>query len=135
MPSFADRLKTLRTERNYSQQQLANYLKISKSSVNMYERGEREPGIEVLESIADLFNVDMDYLVGRSDIPNRYKLTIKQAEEKQREIDSSPVEPIIKEINELLAQLDYEDRIEIRATAKYMLKAAKYRENKESRNA
>lgn len=135
MPSFADRLKALRTERNYSQQLLANYLKISKSSVNMYERGEREPGIEVLESIADLFNVDMDYLVGRSDIPNRYKLTIKQAEEKQHETDSSPAEPIIKEINELLTQLDYEDRIEIRATAKYMLKAAKYRENKESKNA
>ena len=94
-----------------------------------------EPGIEVLESIADLFNVDMDYLVARSDIPNRYKLTIKQAEEKQHETDSSPAEPIIKEINELLAQLDYEDRIEIRATAKYMLKAAKYRENKESKNA
>ena len=28
----------------------------------MYERGEREPGLEMLETIADFFNVDMDYL-------------------------------------------------------------------------
>ena len=34
----------------------------------MYERGEREPGFETMESIADLFNVDMNYLYGRTDI-------------------------------------------------------------------
>ena len=33
----------------------------------MYERGEREPGIETLEAFADCFNVDMDFLLGRSD--------------------------------------------------------------------
>ena len=37
----------------------------------MYERGEREPGIQTLEAIADFFNVDMDYLLGKSHIPNR----------------------------------------------------------------
>ena len=40
----------------------------------MYERGEREPGIETLEAIADFFNVDLDYLIGKSDIPNRMLL-------------------------------------------------------------
>mgnify|MGYP004485157827 CR=1 FL=1 len=34
----------------------------------MYERGEREPSFETMESIADLFNIDMDYLYGRTDI-------------------------------------------------------------------
>lgn len=34
----------------------------------MYERGEREPGFETMEAIADLFNVDMDYLYGRTDV-------------------------------------------------------------------
>ena len=34
----------------------------------MYERGEREPGFETMEAIADLFNVDMNYLYGRTDI-------------------------------------------------------------------
>jgi len=34
--------------------------------VNMYERGDRQPNFETLESIADFFNVDIDYLLGRT---------------------------------------------------------------------
>lgn len=71
MPKFSDRFKQLRTERRLSQQNLADQLGFSKSSVNMYERGEREPGLESMETIADYFNVDLDYLMGRSAIPNR----------------------------------------------------------------
>jgi transcriptional regulator with XRE-family HTH domain len=33
----------------------------------MYEAGKREPDFETLEAIADFFNVDMDYLLGRTD--------------------------------------------------------------------
>ena len=68
MATFAERLRSLRQEKGWSQQRLADELKLSKSSVNMYERGEREPGFETMESIADLFNVDMNYLYGRTDI-------------------------------------------------------------------
>lgn len=68
MATFADRLKLLRKEKDWSQQRLADELNISKSSINMYERGEREPSFETMESIADLFNIDMDYLYGRTDI-------------------------------------------------------------------
>lgn len=70
MATFAERLKSLRREAGWSQQRLADELKLSKSSVNMYERGEREPGFETMETIADLFNVDMNYLYGRTDIKN-----------------------------------------------------------------
>lgn len=66
MSIFADRLKLLRAEKEYSQRELADALKISKSSVNMYERGEREPNFETIEAIADFFNVDMNYLYGKS---------------------------------------------------------------------
>ena len=68
MATFAERLKSLRREKSWSQQRLADELEVSKSSVNMYERGEREPGFETMEAIADLFNVDMNYLYGRTDI-------------------------------------------------------------------
>ena len=67
MAKFNERLKLLRRESGLSQQDFAKQLGTSKSSVNMYERGEREPGIETLEAIADYFNVDMDYLLGKSD--------------------------------------------------------------------
>lgn len=72
MSRFSDRLRYLRLQEDLSQSELAEKVGISKSSINMYERGEREPGIEMLESIADYFNVDMGYLLGRSDDPTNY---------------------------------------------------------------
>lgn len=73
MAKFEERLKALRTSKQLSQMELAKQLKTSKSSINMYERGEREPGIETLEKIADYFNVDLDYLLGKSDYANRHE--------------------------------------------------------------
>lgn len=72
MSDFSTRLKYLRKKTGQSQQALATELNISKSSVNMYERGEREPNFETLEKIADYFNVDMNYLTGWSDDPINY---------------------------------------------------------------
>ena len=37
----------------------------------MYESAECESEIEIIENIADFFNVDVDYLFGKSDITNR----------------------------------------------------------------
>jgi len=75
MSFFSERLRELRQNAGLSQSDLAKQIKTSKSSVNMYERGEREPGFETMEAIADCFNVDMDYLYGRSE----YKSEIKRA--------------------------------------------------------
>ena len=67
MAKFNERLKLLRRESGLSQQDFAKQLGTSKSSINMYERGEREPSLETLEAIADYFNVDMDFLLGKSE--------------------------------------------------------------------
>ena len=72
MPKFNEQLKMLRREAGISQQEFANRIGISKSSVNMYERGEREPGLETLETIADYFHVDMDFLLGKSEHRNKF---------------------------------------------------------------
>ena len=45
----------------------------------MYENGNREPDFETLETIADFFNCDMDYLLGKSDIHNKYKSSVPTA--------------------------------------------------------
>ena len=71
MKKFGARLRQLRTARGLSQMDFSKQIGISKSSVNMYERGEREPGLETLENIADYFNVDMDYLLGKTDAISR----------------------------------------------------------------
>ena len=75
MSKFSERLRFLRNKSSISQQNLADIIGISKSSINMYERGEREPGLDTLEAIADYFNVDMDYLMGRQEIQRKITLT------------------------------------------------------------
>lgn len=71
MSKFSDRLKALRAELGLSQAEFAKSVGCTKSSINMYERGEREPGLEKLEAFADFFNVDMDFLLGKSEYKNR----------------------------------------------------------------
>ena len=71
MSKLGDRIKELRLERNLSLRELADLCGTSKSAINMYEKGERRPKYETLEAIADAFNVDTDYLLGKSDIRNR----------------------------------------------------------------
>ena len=64
---LGDRIKTLRNKRGLSQQELANALNVSKSSVAMWETNKREPDTNMLVNIADFFNCSLDYLLGRSD--------------------------------------------------------------------
>ncbi|MBR6538070.1 MAG: helix-turn-helix domain-containing protein [Lachnospiraceae bacterium] len=68
MSEFKDIIFKLRTERGFTQGKLADELGTSKSTVGMWEMGERYPSKELYEAIADYFNVDMDYLYGRSDV-------------------------------------------------------------------
>lgn len=71
MAKFAAIIKNLRIERGITQEQLASLLKVSRSTIGMYETGSREPDFETLEAIADIFNVDMDYLMGRSTVERK----------------------------------------------------------------
>jgi putative transcriptional regulator len=50
-----NRLKVLRAERNWSQQDLANALAISRQSVNAIETGKYDPSLPLAFRIADLF--------------------------------------------------------------------------------
>lgn len=64
MNVFGSNLKKIRLNRSMTQGDLADALNISRSSISMYENGEREPDFETLELIADYFNVDMNHLLG-----------------------------------------------------------------------
>lgn len=63
---FKSIILSLRNEIGYSQEQLAKVLHVSKSTVAMWETGQRLPSVEKYEEIADYFNVDIDFLYGRT---------------------------------------------------------------------
>ena len=70
MGTFKDMLKYLRNRDKLSQSKLAEKLGVAKSTISMYEVGKREPDFETLEAIADLFNVDMNFLLGKDGSEN-----------------------------------------------------------------
>lgn len=64
---LASRLKQLRKEKGYTQNQVAIYCDITEKTYQNYELMTREPKIQILIRIADLFDTTIDYLVGRTD--------------------------------------------------------------------
>ncbi|MBE6806665.1 MAG: helix-turn-helix transcriptional regulator [Ruminococcaceae bacterium] len=67
------RLRELRKARGISQLKLAMDLNTNQNTISRYETGEREPGIAELITLADYFDVSIDYLLERTDNPNRYE--------------------------------------------------------------
>ena len=68
MKIFQERLIEQRKLNNYTQRQLAEYLQIAQPSYIRYEKGTSEPSLENLVKLADLFDVSVDYLLGRSEL-------------------------------------------------------------------
>jgi len=80
MATMGQRIKFLREEREYTQEQFGNMIGVSKSTIGMYELDKREPDREKLEAIADFFNVDMDYLYGKSNYRNKQEWLLSQTD-------------------------------------------------------
>lgn len=66
MGNFQNVFRQLRLSSNLTQNEMAEKIGISRSTIGMYETGAREPDFETLEKIADYFNVDTDFLLGRT---------------------------------------------------------------------
>ncbi len=64
--NFAQRITTLRKQKGLTQAKLANDLGLSQAQLSNYEQGTREPNIETFISIANYFNVSLDYLFART---------------------------------------------------------------------
>ncbi|MDY3361222.1 MAG: helix-turn-helix domain-containing protein [Clostridium celatum] len=64
--NFGNNLKTLREQKNITQLELANILGVTTRTIQNYESGKREPNIETLEKLSNYFEVQIDYLIGRS---------------------------------------------------------------------
>ena len=64
------KLKEIRTKRSLTQQQVADYIGCSSVVYSRYENGSRQPSIEALLRLADLFGVTVDALLGRPEEHN-----------------------------------------------------------------
>ncbi len=79
--NFACNLKNLRESRNITQEELAEYLQVSRPTIAGYETKSRQPDFERLEKISQFFDVSIDYLLTGSEITTEANL-IKKVSEK-----------------------------------------------------
>lgn len=68
--SFGKILKTLRNEKGLNQTELGKVINVGKTTISGYENDSSFPDKETLRTIADFFDVSIDYLLGRTNIRN-----------------------------------------------------------------
>jgi transcriptional regulator with XRE-family HTH domain len=93
-----DRLENRRNIIGLTQEEVANKIGVARSTYGNYESGKREPDFKTTQKIADLFEVTVDYLLGRSDDPHTY-LKSAELDEHRGKSAKITVESIDPEIN------------------------------------
>ena len=66
MNMFSIRLKAMRKDRKETQDDIAKLLKIQRTTVGEYERGNIRPPMDKMKVLADHFEVSVDYLMGNT---------------------------------------------------------------------
>ena len=62
--NLGDRLRLVRTSRDYSQEKLAEAANLTRESISRIEKGSMKPKLETVTEIADILDVPVDYLIG-----------------------------------------------------------------------
>lgn len=106
MSKFGDRLKSLRIAKRMSQDELARVIGVTRAAVSQYERGLREPQLETMEFLADYFNVDYNYLLGKEDVTTRLHDPAKEASDYYFDDETAKLAQELFENEELRALFD-----------------------------
>jgi len=69
------RIRELREDHDLTQLQVADYLNMSQTGYSKYETGENDIPTRVLIKLSELYNTNIDYILGQSDIFKPYKRT------------------------------------------------------------
>ena len=84
---FPKRLKELRKEKGYTQNELGKLVNVSHQAVGSWERGTRQPSYEIASKLADLFGVTVDDLLGKTKLGNYWDLNNKDLKDVGKELD------------------------------------------------
>lgn len=75
---FHERLNSLRKEKGFTAQQMADYLQIALRSYRMYESGDRSPSLDMLVSIADILDASTDFLLCRDEYLKSHGVSVDE---------------------------------------------------------
>ena len=71
--SIAERIKKYRSDKHYTQKELADLLNVKPTTVSGWELGRNTPSIEMIKKLASIFGVSFDNMAGVSDNNNKLK--------------------------------------------------------------
>lgn len=92
---FHVRLKQLRTKHELTQKELAKKLNLQNTAISKYELNERNPDLDILNNIADFFDVSIDYLLGRTSSQESIVIS------KEIKADQTPADKLSEDIHNL----------------------------------
>lgn len=94
-----ERLKSLRKKAGLTQKQIAEKLQVGQNSYSNWEKGKRTPIQPTIEKLAEILNTSTDYLLGKTDIPDRdLEIDIDIAIENSVAYDGTPITDNDREI-------------------------------------
>lgn len=100
MKKIGKRLKQLRIENNYTQQQVANYLEIDQGHLSNIELGKRTLTLSILNYLCDLYNCTDEYVLGKT---NEYVLPKIAFKGNKHDIELK----LIADMNKTMKNLQY----------------------------
>lgn len=100
---FSQRIKLLRKEKKLTQQNLADFLEVRRSTYGEYERGKIMPPYDKIQRLADYFNVSVDYLMGATNF--------KTLDEKIDTIAKRDITDIKQVLNLLVEELEEDNKV------------------------
>lgn len=87
MKIIGKRIRLLRQENNYTQEQFGKIFGLVKSTVSLYESGKSNPDDEIKRKIADYFDVSIDWLLGRTEERSTVDKIVNKNKQKEFEIE------------------------------------------------
>ena len=81
---------------------------MTKTGISYWENGKSEPSLEVIEKLAELFNVSIDYLLGNSDTENDYRIM----HDRTNVIGVVPAGVPLEAIEDIIGEIEYPSRFE-----------------------
>ena len=84
MLNIGERITQLRRQQNFSQEELAKEIGVSRTIIGNYERNTNTPSIDVLVKMAKTFNVTVDFLIGEGELSSFDKDVMKRIEDVER---------------------------------------------------
>ena len=84
---FSQKLRRLRQEKNWSQENLAEEIGVKRLAIGKYESGQTKPSAETLQKISEVFGVSIDYLLSEDSEKSKGEIKDKTLLEYVAEIE------------------------------------------------